>query len=90
VSWWYNSPVIAQILQSSQPLTPVIVKVIPAPAKEIQVIDILLGSFGVVGLMLFGSALLGLVLGGLFVWYRDGPPVNPYQLNLSSGGHDHQ
>jgi ABC-type Fe3+ transport system permease subunit len=85
--------VIAALLSQPQPpLTPVIVKVVPAPTKEIEVIDLLLGSFGIVGLVLFGSALLGLALGWLFIRYRkrqdamapDEPPLNPYQLNLTA------
>lgn len=51
-------------------MTPIIVKMIDKPAKDISVADILMGSVGITGIFLIGAALLGLVLGGLFILYR--------------------
>jgi hypothetical protein len=74
-----------------QPITPVIVRVVGQPAKEINVADILLGSVGITGLFLGGAALLGLVLGGLFILVRrwqaarntaDSQPDGTFQLTV--------
>ncbi len=56
--------------QTAQPLTPIIVKVIDKPAKEISVADVLVGSVGITGIFLIGAALLGLALGGMFILFR--------------------
>lgn len=58
------------LLQPAQPITPVIVKVMDAPTKEISVADILMGSVGITGLFLLGAALFGFLLGGAFILYR--------------------
>jgi hypothetical protein len=58
------------LLQPAQPLTPVIVKVMDAPTKEISVADILMSSVGITGLFLLGAALFGFLLGGAFIFYR--------------------
>lgn len=74
--------------QSAQPLTPVIVRMVDQPTKEISVADILMGSLGITGIFLIGAALLGLVLGGLFILFRrwqasrdaDNPADEAFQL----------
>lgn len=53
-----------------QPTTPIIVKVVGEPPKDIGVIDIIFGSLGITGLILVGSALLGLLLGVVFIYIR--------------------
>jgi hypothetical protein len=49
-------------------LQPVVVKIVEEPAKETTVVDVLLGSIGLTGLVLILAAIAGLVLGGLLVW----------------------
>ena len=51
-------------------MTPIIVKMIDKPAKEISVADVLMGSVGITGIFLIGAALLGMALGGIFILYR--------------------
>ena len=58
------------MLQPAQPITPVIVRVMEAPTKEISVADILMGSVGITGLFLLGAAVFGLLLGGAFIAFR--------------------
>jgi hypothetical protein len=65
---WYNPGVL--FAQAAQPLTPLIVKVIDKPTKEISMADILMGSAGITVLFLVGAALLGFALGGLFILFR--------------------
>lgn len=65
-----------------QPLTPIIVKVAGEPPKDIGVIDIIFGSLGITGLILVGSALLGLLLGIVIILVkkrlsRDEPTHSP-------------
>jgi hypothetical protein len=57
-------------LQPVQPMTPVIVKVMEAPTKEISVADILMGSVGITGLFLLGAVVFGSLLGGAFIAFR--------------------
>lgn len=58
------------MLQPAQPITPVIVRVMEAPTKEISVADILMGSVGITGLFLLGAAVFGILLGGAFIACR--------------------
>ena len=62
----YNSP---RAMIAFQPVTPVIVKVVPPPTAQVSIVDILVGSFGIIGLLVVGSALLGLAVGGLLSGY---------------------
>jgi hypothetical protein len=57
-------------LQSAPPLTPIIIRVMEQPTKEISVADILMGSVGITFLFLLTAALLGFVLGSTFIMYR--------------------
>jgi hypothetical protein len=65
---WYNPRVL--LFQPAQPITPLIVKVMDAPTKEISVADILMGSVGITGLFLLGAAIFGFLLGGAFIAFR--------------------
>jgi hypothetical protein len=58
------------VLQPPQPITPVIVKVMDAPTKEISVADVLVGSVGITGLFLLGAVVFGVLLGGAFIAFR--------------------
>jgi hypothetical protein len=68
---WYNPLVVLE-----PPITPIIVKIVGAPTPELGVGDILIQSLGLTGLILIGSALFGLLLGGLFISYKFLKPFN--------------
>jgi hypothetical protein len=51
-----------------QPVTPVVQ--IPAPTQEVGVADVLIGSFGLVGILAFLAIVAGLVAGAGFIFYR--------------------
>jgi ABC-type phosphate transport system permease subunit len=52
-----------------QPVTPVIIKVVPAPTPEVGVVDVLLGSLGLTALIVVASVVVGLLVGGLLIAY---------------------
>lgn len=66
------------------PLTPIIVQQVEAPTSEIGVVDILLGSLGITGLLLVGSALLGLAVAAAIVWTRRRFTREPESASLAS------
>jgi hypothetical protein len=68
---WYNF-----LMLLEPPLTPIIVKVVGAPTPELGVGDILLQSLGLTGLILVGSLVFGLVVGGLFIAFKFLLPFN--------------
>ena len=78
-----------------QPVTPVIVKVVPAPTPEVGVVDVLLGSLGLTGVIVVASVALGLAVGGLLIaysrWRVNRRAVNDdsdaTRLDLSSPSH---
>ncbi len=59
-----------------QQVTPVIVRVVHPPAKELSMADLILSGLGVTGLILLGSLLIGLAIGGLFIWFKHRHPDN--------------
>jgi hypothetical protein len=75
-----------------QPITPVMVKVVGAPTKEVSGLDILVGGLGLTALLLLGAILLGLLIGGLLIGYKRLRPSNRFNgqtagstgLNLNS------
>ena len=56
------------MLQSRQ--DPIIVRVVEQPVRETSVVDVLIGSLGLVVVMLLAALLLGLVLGGLLIAFK--------------------
>jgi hypothetical protein len=49
-------------------VTPVIIKVIPQATPEVTVVDVIVDSLGLTGLILVGSLVVGGLLGMLFIW----------------------
>jgi hypothetical protein len=60
----------SQPVPPNTPLTPIVVQVPDTPVTEIGVIDILLGSLGITGLLLVGSAVLGCGVAAVLFWVR--------------------
>jgi uncharacterized Tic20 family protein len=72
-----------------QPSNPIIVRVVEEPARETTVVDVLLGSIGLTGLLLLMAAVAGLALGALLVWWKkrrgvDALEIEAQTLELSS------
>jgi len=86
-----NAVFASQPVPPDTPLTPIIVQVPDTPVAEIGVIDILLGSLGITGLLLVMSALLGFVVAAVIFWLRrrssaedaDGASLASAQLGLT-------
>ena len=50
--------------------SPIIVRVVEEPVNETTISDVILGSLGLVGVMLVSALLLGLLLGGGLLLYK--------------------
>jgi hypothetical protein len=50
-----------------QPSEPIIVRVIQEPVKSTTIVDVLLGSLGLVGALLLAAVVLGAILGGAMI-----------------------
>ena len=51
-------------MQTSEPI---IVRVIQEPVKSTTIVDVLLGSLGLVGALLLAAVVLGAILGGMMI-----------------------
>jgi hypothetical protein len=61
------------------PLQPVIVRVVESPpTPELGFGAILLQALGLTGMTIVASLVLGLALGGLFIWLRARRPSNSF------------
>ena len=49
------------------PQQPVIARIVEQPVHETSISDIIVGSLGLVGVLLVSAALLGLALGGILI-----------------------
>lgn len=54
-------------MQQQPGSSPVMVKVIETPAESTTVSDVLIGAFGLTGVLLILALLLGLVMGGVLI-----------------------
>jgi len=50
-----------------QPDPAIIVRVVEEPVKSTTIVDVLLGSLGLVGVLLFAALVLGAILGGAMI-----------------------
>jgi hypothetical protein len=53
-----------------QPSQPIVVRILEEPVRETTVVDVLIGAFGLTGVLILIAVLCGVALGGLFVLYR--------------------
>ena len=53
-----------------QPSQPVLVKIIEEPARQTTAADVLIGAFGLTGVLILIALLCGAAFGGLFILYR--------------------
>ncbi len=70
-----------------QPTGPIIVRVVQEPARETTVVDVLLGSMGLTGVVLLVAAIAGIALGAFLVWMKkrrgDSLEITAQTLELS-------
>jgi len=52
-----------------QPVTPIIVKVIPDPTPQVTVVDVIVDALGLTGVIVAGSLVLGGIVGILLIAY---------------------
>jgi hypothetical protein len=50
-----------------QPTDPIIVRVVEEPVKSTTIVDVLVGSLGLVGALLLAAVVLGAILGGTLI-----------------------
>jgi uncharacterized protein involved in exopolysaccharide biosynthesis len=75
-----------------QAITPTIIQVVPPPSAQVGVVDVIVGSFGLTGMLILGSLVLGGLLGGALIAFRhrrearseDGTNSDQTRLDLSS------
>jgi hypothetical protein len=48
----------------------IIVKVVQEPVRSTTIVDVLLGSLGLVGVLLFAALVLGVILGGSMIGWK--------------------
>jgi hypothetical protein len=53
-----------------QPIMPTIVQVVPPPTRDVNVLDVLVGSLGLTGVIVLGSIVLGAALGASIIGYK--------------------
>jgi hypothetical protein len=50
-----------------QPTDPIIVRVVEEPVRSTTIVDVLLGSLGLVGVLLLAALVMGAILGGAMI-----------------------
>jgi hypothetical protein len=70
---------------------PIVVDVIKQPpvTAEITMADVVVGAFGLTGMIMVCALLAGLLVGGIFIWRRraldaSAPPTDPGHARLRS------
>jgi len=64
----------------AQPFTPTIVRIVPPQTQEVGVLDVLVGSLGLTGVIVLGSIVMGAILGAALISYKK------WRENRSDGG----
>jgi hypothetical protein len=70
--------VLASLVSAAPQITPTIVRIVKTPpTKELSVVDLILSGLGLTGLILLCALVVGVALGGLFIWFKTIRPQNP-------------
>jgi hypothetical protein len=67
------------------PFTPTIIEVVKEPAASIDMIQVAVAAFGLLGVIMASAAVAGLIAGAAFIWYRQRRPVS----TIEARGHEH-
>lgn len=67
------------------PFTPSIIEVVKEPVAHIDMIQVAVAAFGLLGVIMGTAAVAGLVAGAAFIWYRRRRPAS----TVESRGYDH-
>ena len=75
------------VLQDPQPITPTIIQIVPTekPAPELSMIDVAVAAFGLTGVIMVAALAVGILAGGLFIWYRSRRAIT----RIEAQGHQH-
>lgn len=69
--------VLESALSAVAQVTPTIVRIVKTPpTREISVVDLILSGLGLTGVILLCALVIGLALGGLFIWFKSIRPQN--------------
>ncbi len=69
-------------MMQPQAITPTIVQIVPPPTQEVGVLDVLVGSLGLTGVIVLGSIVFGAILGAGLISYKK------WRGGMSDGGSD--
>ena len=72
-----------QNVTQGQPVT--IVEVVEEPASSIDMIQVAVAAFGLIGVIMAAALVAGLVAGAIFIWYRRRRPAS----TIEARGGDH-
>jgi len=68
---------LALVVSAARQVTPTIVRIVKTPpTKEISVVDLILSGLGLTGVILLCALVVGIALGGLFIWFKSIRPHN--------------
>lgn len=65
------------------PQDAIVARIVSEPAADISAADVLIQAIGLTGVLLLASALLGALLGGLFIGIRILRPLNSFNGDSS-------
>lgn len=67
------------------PITPAIIEVVREPVPHIDMIQVAVAAFGLLGVIIACAVVAGLVAGVAFIWYRRRGPIS----TIEARGHEH-
>ena len=73
------------LFQQVPPPPVTIVEVVKEPAESIGMIQVALAAFGLTGIIMVLAVLVGLLAGGVIIWFRRQRPVT----TIEARGHEH-
>lgn len=76
------------MIQNTSPpdaITPRIIEIVREPSASIDMIQVAVAAFGLLGVVMTAAAVAGVVAGVVYIWYRGWRPVS----TIEARGHDH-
>lgn len=58
------------MLFQPQPITPVIIKVVPPPTQEVSIVSVIVGALGLTGLIAIAAIVVGVLFGIALILFK--------------------